>query len=77
MSFTDLEKNKSKDYNMDLYDCVVIGTGTSSEPVIYHLSKTNLKTLIIDASDIYEEYSSIDSAKFLYFKSYSKQNFLI
>ena len=76
MSFTDLEKNKSKDYDMDLYDCVVIGTGTSSEPVIYHLSKTNLKTLIIDASDIYEEYSSIDSGQNSYISNLTpKQNF--
>ena len=41
------------EYSSDqlVYDGIVIGTGTSSEPVIYHLSKTNLKILIIDGSD--------------------------
>ena len=45
------------------YDCVVIGTGTSSEPVIFHLSKSNLKTLVIDRSDINKEYNNIGQIK--------------
>ena len=49
-----------------IYDCIVIGTGTSSEPVIYHLSKTSFKTLIIDGSDLYKEYKSIDQNKRTY-----------
>ena len=49
------------EYSSDelIYDGIVIGTGTSSEPVIYHLSKTSLKIIIIDGSDIYKEYKSI------------------
>tara|TARA_B100000700_G_scaffold147947_1_gene164843 strand:+ start:1739 stop:3268 length:1530 start_codon:yes stop_codon:yes gene_type:complete len=51
--------------NMDnnVYDCLVIGSGTSSEPVIFHLSKTNLNSLIIDRSNIYKEYVEIDNTK--------------
>lgn len=76
MNFTDVEKNKSKDSDKDLYDCIVIGSGTSSEPVIYHLSKTNLKTPIIYASDIYEEYTSIDSSQDYFISIITpKQNF--
>ena len=37
-----------------IYDCLVIGTGPSSEPVIYHLSRTNLKVLIIDSGNLFE-----------------------
>ena len=37
-----------------IYDCLVIGTGPNSEPVIYHLSKTNLKVLIIDSGNLFE-----------------------
>ena len=53
------------EYSSDqlVYDGIVIGTGTSSEPVIYHLSKTNLKILIIDGSDLYQEYKSISDPK--------------
>lgn len=36
-----------------LYKCLVIGSGPSSEPVIYHLSKTNFKTLIVDSDDLF------------------------
>lgn len=34
-----------------IFDCVVIGTGPSAEPVIYHLSRSGLKTLVIDGSN--------------------------
>ena len=49
------------EYSSDelIYDGIVIGTGISSEPVIYHLSKTSLKIIIIDGSDIYKEYKNI------------------
>ena len=46
-----------------IYDGVVIGTGTSSEPVIYHLSKTSLNILIIDGSDLYKDYNKICNSK--------------
>ena len=47
MSFTDLEKNKSKDYNMDLYDCVV--THNSSLSIVF-LNK-NIPVLFYNLSD--------------------------
>lgn len=34
------------------FNCIVIGTGISAEPVIYHLSKTKLRVLIVDGSNI-------------------------
>lgn len=34
-----------------IFDCIVIGTGPSAEPVIYHLSRSGLKTLVIDGSN--------------------------
>ena len=43
-----------------IYDCIVIGTGTSSEPVLFHLSKTNLNTIVIDGSNLYKNYNGID-----------------
>lgn len=49
--YEDIEKN--------IYDCVVIGSGPSSEPVIFHLSKSGLKTLVIDGSDISSRYDQI------------------
>ena len=55
------EKIQSIDNN--LYDCLVIGTGTSAEPVISHLSESNLNTLIIDRSDIYKEHSEVNLSK--------------
>ncbi len=58
-----------------LYDSLVIGTGTSSEPVIYHLSKTNLKTLIIDRSNLYKSYDEVDKKKKLVFGITPKQIF--
>ena len=44
-------------------DCLVIGTGTSSEPVISHLSKTNLKTLVIDSSNLYKDFVAVNKRK--------------
>tara|TARA_A100001035_G_C27782146_1_gene502309 strand:+ start:193 stop:1671 length:1479 start_codon:yes stop_codon:yes gene_type:complete len=38
----------------EFFDCLVVGTGPSSEPVIFNLSKTNLKVLIIDAGNIFD-----------------------
>ena len=35
----------------------MIGTGLSSEPILYYLSKTNLKVLIVDKSDIQFNYN--------------------
>ena len=35
-----------------IYKCLVIGTGPSSEPVIHHLSNTELNTLIVDCDDL-------------------------
>ena len=60
---TNSKTKKSKYSDKDIYDCIVIGTGTSSEPVLYHLSKTKLKTLVIDRSNIYKEYKSVDRGK--------------
>ena len=45
------------------YDCLIIGSGTSAEPVTSHLSKTDLNTLIIDQSNIYKEYDQVDKNK--------------
>lgn len=58
-----------------LYDCLVIGTGTSAEPVTFHLSKTDLNTLIIDRSDIYKEYDEVFEKKKLDFRITPKQIF--
>ena len=59
----------------NFYDCFVIGTGTSSEPVIAHLSKTKFKFLIIDSSNIYNEYTELDIKKKLISKITPKQIF--
>lgn len=32
-----------------IYDCLVIGSGPSAEPVVYHLSQSKLSSLVIDA----------------------------
>ena len=46
--------------------------------VIFHLSKSNLKTLVIDRSDINKEYNSIDQIQKKFVKNISpKQIFLI
>jgi len=58
-----------------IYDCFVIGTGTSSEPVISHLSGTNFDTLIIDKSNIYKEYVDIDVSKKYLSRITPKQTF--
>ncbi len=46
----------SNTMNNLVYDCVVVGTGISAEPVLHHLSKTNLKVLVIDGSEIKNDY---------------------
>ncbi len=80
-------EDKKEEINDLVHDCIVIGTGTSSEPVIYHLSKTNLKTLIIDSSNIYKEYTKVEKRKklisritpkqiFSYLKIHNKNNFI-
>ena len=37
---------------MKIFDSVVVGTGPSSEPVLFHLSKTNLKCLFVDSGNL-------------------------
>lgn len=37
---------------MIIFDTIIIGSGPCSEPAIYHLSKTNLNCLIVDADNI-------------------------
>ncbi|WP_288255400.1 hypothetical protein [uncultured Prochlorococcus sp.] len=37
---------------MKIYDSIVIGTGPCSEPVLFHLSKTNISCLVLDSGDI-------------------------
>tara|TARA_B100001989_G_scaffold77597_1_gene53387 strand:+ start:1068 stop:2579 length:1512 start_codon:yes stop_codon:yes gene_type:complete len=37
---------------MKTFDSIVIGSGPSSEPVLFHLSKTNLKCLVVDSGDL-------------------------
>ena len=37
---------------MKIFDSVVVGTGPSSEPVLFHMSKTNLKCLVVDSGNL-------------------------
>ena len=60
-----------------IYDCLIIGSGTSAEPVTSHLSKTDLNTLIIDQSNIYKEYDQVDKNKQLSSRITPKQIFSI
>lgn len=39
-----------------LYEALVIGAGPSSEPVLHHLSKTNLKICLIDSGDCFKKF---------------------
>lgn len=68
-------ENINNNASQSTYDCLVVGTGTSSEPVISHLSKTSLKTLIIDRSDISKEYMKVEKKKFFDFFITPKQIF--
>ncbi len=40
---------------MNIFDSIVIGSGPCSEPVLFHLSKTNLRCLVIDSGDLSEK----------------------
>ena len=71
MKLIDSKLEKKYLLNNLSYDCVVIGTGTSSEPVIFHLSKSNLKTLVIDRSDINKEYNNISQIQKKFVKNIS------
>ena len=63
-----------------IYDCIVVGAGPSAEPVLHHLSKTDLNVLIIFADMDYVEAANKKQlwffGKFLDFFSISPKQFL-
>ena len=68
--------NKEHKELKEIYDCVVVGSGPSSEPVIFHLSKSSLSTLIIDSSDINLNHNQIQNSKKSLSRLTPKQKFL-
>ncbi len=69
-----MTKKEYKELNQ-IYDCVVIGSGPSSEPVVFHLSKSGLRTLIVDSSDINSNYDLIENSKLSLSRLTPKQKF--
>ncbi len=55
---------------MKIFDSIIVGTGPSSEPVLFHLSKTNLKCLVVDSGNLVDPNEELQDLSNLRKKNY-------